>query len=250
MTKSETVLPTVKRSIVLPGDTIRVQSNDIVDYHGCLYREGDLGIVTVVSILDLEESEDKLRYRLIPLKSKYIPKEGDIVIGIIRDVTISSWIVDINAPYYAILNAADYLGRPFNPATENIRKYLDVGDVILAKISQFDRTRNPILTTQDKDLGKVVEGSLIEIDPSKVARVIGKKRSMITMLEELTQCKIIVGNNGRIILRCSDPEHEYIAILAIKKIERESHTFGLTERIRSFVLEEKIKRGLIKRETV
>lgn len=252
MSKFNSTTSTIlKRVIMLPGDAVSLSpSSEIVDQYGCLIKEKDVNIVTIVSLLDMEEVGDRIRYRLIPLRFRYTPKEGDIVIGIVRDVSVTSWIVDINAPYYAILNSSDYLGRPFNPATENIRKYLDVGDVILAKVMQFDRTRNPILTTQDKDLGKVVEGSLIEIEPSKVARVIGKRRSMISMLEELTQCKIIVGNNGRIILRCPSSEHEYIAVLAIKKIEKESHTLGLTERIRSFIIEEKVKRELIKRETI
>lgn len=237
----------VKREIVVPGDDL--ETNSVVDPYRCLYKENSKAIVTVISVLDIEEVEGGQKYRLMPLKGRYIPREGDTVVGVIRDATLTSWIVDINSPYYAILNASDYLGRSFNPVADNIRKYLDIGDVILAKIVQFDRTRNPVLTTQDKDLGKVVDGSLIEIEPSKVARVIGKKRSMITMLEELTQCRIVVGNNGRIILKCPDTEHEYIAAVAIKKIERESHTFGLTERIRSFIIEEKVKRGLIRRET-
>jgi exosome complex component RRP4 len=252
MSKSNSTTSTsniLKRIIILPGDTISPPSSgEIIDQYGYLFKDKDTNIVTVISLLDIEEVGDKIRYRLIPLKFKYIPKEGDLVVGIVKDVSVTSWIVDINSPYYAVLNASDYLGKPFNPAVENIRRYLDVGDVVLAKVVQFDRTRNPVLTTQDKDLGKVIEGSLIEIDPSKVARVIGKRRSMISLLEELTQCKIIVGNNGRIILRCPSPEYEYIAVVAIKKIERESHTLGLTERIRSFIIEEKVKRGLIKRE--
>jgi len=249
LAKSEGSTQTItKRSIALPGDIIQAPPDNIIDVHNCVLKEKDLNIVTVVSLLDIEEVGEGSRYKLIPLKGRYIPKEGDVVVGIVKDVTLSSWIVDINAPYDGVLNASDYLGRPFSPTTENIRKYLDIGDVIVAKIAQFDRTRNPVLTTQDKDLGKVVEGSLIEIEPSKVARVIGKRHSMISMLEEMTQCKIIVGNNGRIILKCNDTEHEYIAVLAIKKIERESHMPGLTERIRSFIIEEKIKRGLIKHE--
>jgi len=235
-----------KRSIVVPGDTISLEGE--IEHSYYLYKEDNKLVTTVISLLDIEESENKKKIRLIPLKGRYLPKEGDIVIGIVRDVTLSSWIIDINAPYYAILNATDYLGRSFSPVTDNIRKYLDVGDVILAKIAQFDRSRNPILTTQDKDLGKIIEGSLVEIEPSKVARVIGKKKSMLMMLEEQTKCSIIVGNNGRILLKCPDPEYEYIAILAIKKIEQEAHIPGLTERIRSFIIEEKVKRGLIKYE--
>ncbi|MEM4502891.1 MAG: exosome complex RNA-binding protein Rrp4 [Ignisphaera sp.] len=247
MSKNSVSQTLSKRSIVVPGDTISLEGE--IEHSYYLYKEDNKLVTTVISLLDIEESENKKKIRLIPLKGRYLPKEGDIVIGIVRDVTLSSWIIDINAPYYAILNATDYLGRSFSPVTDNIRKYLDVGDVILAKIAQFDRSRNPILTTQDKDLGKIIEGSLVEIEPSKVARVIGKKKSMLMMLEEQTKCSIIVGNNGRILLKCPDPEYEYIAILAIKKIEQEAHIPGLTERIRSFIIEEKIRRGLIKRET-
>ena len=68
---------------------------------------------------------------------------------------------------------------------------------------------------------------------------------MITMLQEETGCQIIVGNNGRILLRCPDPEIEAITILAIKKIEEEAHTTGLTERVREFIIEQKVKKGLI-----
>jgi len=235
-----------KRFIVVPGDIIAIEGE--IEQGHYLYKEDNRLITTVISLLDIEESENKKKIRLIPLKGRYLPKEEDIIIGIVRDVALSSWIIDINAPYYAILNAADYLGRSFSPASDNIRKYLDVGDVILAKIAQFDRSRNPILTTQDKDLGKVIEGSLVEIEPSKVARVIGKKKSMLMMLEEQTKCNIVIGNNGRILLKCPDPEYEYIAILAIKKIEQEAHIPGLTERIRSFIIEEKVKRGLIRHE--
>ncbi|MEM4767302.1 MAG: KH domain-containing protein, partial [Ignisphaera sp.] len=94
----------------------------------------------------------------------------------------------------------------------------------------------------------ITSGSLVEIEPCKVARVIGKKKSMLNMLIEQTKCEIFVGNNGRILLKCPNLELEYIAILAIKKIENEAHTTGLTERIKDFVIEEKVKRGLIKYE--
>ncbi len=240
----------IQRVIRLPGDQIIVDKNVSIEGSNInisLYKLSEnTYVITTVSLQDIGEDDKKIR--IIPLKGRYIPKEGDIVIGIVTDVTLSSWLVDIKSPYLAILNASDYIGKSFNPSSENIRKYLDVGDVVIAKIAQFDRTRLPILTVQDKGLGKVVSGSLIEIEPIKVGRVIGKKRSMITMLSEQTKCEFVVGVNGRILLRCPDPELEYVAILAIKKIEAEAHTTGLTERIKEFILNEKVKRGLIKFE--
>ncbi|ADM28305.1 exosome complex RNA-binding protein Rrp4 [Ignisphaera aggregans DSM 17230] len=244
-------LQTSKRILVVPGDSVQISQDVVIDPQQILYlykKDDNTFISTITALLDFENIDDKKKLRVIPLKGRYIPREGDIVIGIVVDVTLSSWIIDINSPYLSVLNASDYLGRSFNPLTDNIRKYLEIGDVVVGKIATFDRSRGPILTVQDKGLGKVVDGSLIEIEPIKVARVIGKKKSMLNMLIEQTKCDILVGNNGRIILRCPNPELEYIAILAIKKIESEAHTTGLTERIREFIIEEKVKRGLIKYE--
>ena len=243
--KQRYVLYVQNRQVVVPGDIVASGDLDIETPYFLQRLDDGRIMATITGLIDVEESEDRAKIRLIPLKGRYIPKEGDIVIGIVADVGLTAWFLDIRAPFPGILNASDYLGRPFNPASDNLRKYLDIGDVVIAKIAQFDRTRDPVLTVQDKGLGKVIEGSLIEIEPSRVPRVIGKKRSMINMLTESTSCQIIVGNNGRILLKCPNSEIEAITILAIKKIEEEAHTTGLTERIREFIIEQKVKRGLI-----
>lgn len=238
-----------KRMLAIPGDTVTLDQNTTIDGSIYLYKRNENTYsITVTALVDIELIENRKRIRVIPLKGRYIPKEGDVIVGIVIDATLSSWIIDINSPYSAILYAYDYIGKNFNPTVENIRRYLDIGDVILAKVVQFERSRGVVLTVQDKGLGKITSGSLVEIEPCKVARVIGKKKSMLNMLIEQTKCEVFVGNNGRILLKCPNLELEYIAILAIKKIENEAHTTGLTERIKDFIIEEKVKRGLIKYE--
>lgn len=247
MSKQRPILYFQNRDIVVPGDVVAQGDVDIETPSYLTVLSDGRVIANVTGLLNVEEVGERIKLGIIPLKGRYIPKVGDIVIGIVNDIGITAWFIDIRAPFPGILNASDYLGRPYNPASENLRKYLDVGDVIIARITQFDRTRDPLLTVQDKGLGKVVEGSLIEIEPSRVPRVIGRRKSMINMLQELTGCTIVVGNNGRVLLKCPNPEIEAIAILALKKIEAEAHTTGLTERIREFIIEEKIKRGLMSR---
>ncbi|RLG85463.1 MAG: RNA-binding protein [Thermoprotei archaeon] len=231
------------RSLVVPGDVV-AEGDRLTLAAPFLRRVGRSVVATVVGLLTVEKSNNEYKVGLIPLEGCYYPRPGDVVIGIVRDIGVTSWLIDIRAPLPGVLNASDYLGKPYSPS-EDLSKYLDVGDVILAKVAQFDRGRDPLLTVQEKGLGKVVEGALIEIKPSRVPRVIGRKRSMLSVLQEETGCQIVVGNNGRILLRCPDPEREAIAVLAIKKIEREAHTQGLTERIKDFIIEQKIKRGLI-----
>ena len=63
------------------------------------------------------------KIRVIPLKSKYVPKKGDVVIGKIKDVRFSMWDVDINSPYSGILPAFEVFGRE----KKELNRVFDVG---------------------------------------------------------------------------------------------------------------------------
>jgi exosome complex component RRP4 len=92
---------------------------------------------------------------------------------------------------------------------------------------------------RDPRFKKLDGGRLIQINTTKVPRVIGKQASMITMIKEKTGCRVFVGQNGLVWLS-GEPHGENLATEAIKKIERESHLSGLTEEIEKF-LGEKVK---------
>ncbi len=228
------------RQLVTPGDLLAEGEYKITN-PATVYRKGNKYYAAVIGLAQV--SDDTVN--VIPLEGFYYPNPGDIVVGVIVNVGITNWEVDIRAPFTAILYAADALGRPVNPAKEDLTHYLDVGDIIVAKIEAFDRTRNPVLTIRGKGLGKVNEGAIVEISPVKVPRVIGKKASMLQTLQKETGCDITVGKNGRIIIKCRNPDMQEILVLAIRKIERESHIPGLTDRIKEFILKEKVRRGLI-----
>jgi exosome complex component RRP4 len=231
------------RTIVLPGDVLAVGEDVIA---GSIYVEriGDKLVATIAGLAVVDEKDGKKIVSIIPLEGAYIPKPGDIVIGLVKDIGITHWEVDIASPYKGILTVQEVLDRPFNPATDSLKKYLDVGDYIVAKVLAFDRARDPLLTLKGEGLGRISEGAIVEIKPSRVARVIGKKGSMINMLMTETGCDILVGQNGRILVKCPNRELEEIVILSIKKIEAEAHTTGLTERVRALIREERAKRGV------
>ncbi len=228
------------RQLVTPGDLL-AEGEYKIGNPAAVYRKGNKYYAAVIGLAQV--SDDTVN--VIPLEGFYYPNPGDVVVGVIVNVGITNWEVDIRAPFTAILYAADALGRPVNPAKEDLTHYLDVGDIIVAKIEAFDRTRNPVLTIRGKGLGKVNEGAIVEISPVKVPRVIGKKASMLQTLQKETGCDITVGKNGRIIIKCRNPDMQEILVLAIRKIERESHIPGLTDRIKEFILKEKVRRGLI-----
>jgi exosome complex component RRP4 len=79
------------------------------------------------------------------------------------------------------------------------------------------------------------------VTPTKIPRVIGRKGSMISMIKQETGCQIILGLNGVILVTGKSVEDEELAIEAIKKIDQESHTSGLTDRITQLLKEKKVK---------
>ena len=232
------------REIVVPGQVI-AEGDDVKAAHSpSVFRAGSKIYSTVVGLADVQNNT----VNVIPLEGTYFPKVGDLVIGMVEDVGLTTWILDIRAPYKAVLHANEYLNRPFNPLKDNLRKILEVGDYVIAKILSFDRGKDPTLTTKGRGLGRITSGRVVEVVPSRVPRIIGRKGSMISMLKEETGCTIVVGLNGRIWVRGPSNDMEEIAVLAIKKIERETHTSGLTDRVREFILEEKNKREVVKGE--
>lgn len=212
-----------KRQLVTPGELL-AEGNYTAGSN--TYREGKR---IHASRLGLINYEDKTVY-VVALNAFYVPSVGDLVIGKVVDVNINNWIVDINAPYPAVLRASDVLSR-FKPQRDELSRIFDAGDIILAEIVAYDRTRDPLLTVREPGLGKVHRGQVVRITPTKIPRVIGRKGSMINLLKSETGCKITVGQNGLILVDGRNPEDEKLAIMAIRKVELESHTSGLTDRL-------------------
>ncbi len=168
---------------------------------------------------------------VVAIKTGYMPIVGDLVIGKVIDMRLSGWIIDINAPYNAMLFTSDAFDRSFNARKDEMSDFLKVGDLIFAKVSTFDRTRDPILTIRDQGLGKVNRGHIIKITSTKIPRLIGKKGSMVNMVKRETGCQITIGQNGLVLVSGKNIEGEALAILAIRTIEKNAHTLGLTDKI-------------------
>lgn len=168
---------------------------------------------------------------VIPLKGRYDPIEGDFVIGIVEEALQSGWLVDINAPSPALLHVNEV---PWDVEFGETERYLNHGDSIMAKILQVDISKKIQITLNDRNLYKIKGGHIIKVEPSKVPRIIGKKGSMIALLKKYTRCRIFVGQNGRIWI---DGEHDSIAkvLETIRKIENEALSYGLTNRIETFL---------------
>ncbi len=168
---------------------------------------------------------------VIPLGGRYMPTTGDTVIGVIEDIGPSNWLVNINAPYPAPLHVNEV---PWKVEFGDTSRYLNLGDVVMLKILMVDESKKIQVTMKDSGLRKIEGGQLVEIPHSKVSRVIGKSGSMIQMIKNLTDCRIFVGQNGRIWVD-GDDENVQVTVDAIKMIEKYAQSSNLTDRIEEFI---------------
>ena len=83
---------------------------------------------------------------------------------------------------------------------------------------------------KDRNLYKINGGHIIDVEPSRVPRIIGKKGSMIALIKKYIRCRIFVGQNGKIWVDGDTGGIERV-LQVIHKIESESITFGLTNRV-------------------
>ena len=164
---------------------------------------------------------------VISLKGRYDPTEKDFVIGIVLEAMQSSWLVDINAAYPALLHVNEV---PWDIDFGETERYLNKGDSIMAKVLQVDQEKKLQITLKDRNLYKIQGGCIFNVEPSKVPRIIGKKGSMISLLKKYTKCRIFVGQNGRIWID-GDEEGINKVIKTIEMIEDESLSYGLTNKI-------------------
>ncbi len=219
-----------ERIIVAPGEVV-AEGKEFLPGEGTK-REGN----EIISLkFGLLEKQEKL-VKVIPLSGAYIPRVGNTVIGEIVDVTFNGWMVDIGSPQMAFLPVAECFGF-INK--RDLTETFDFHDIIVTKIKSV-KSRGVDLTMKERGLKDLQGGMLIQVNPTRVPRVIGRAGSMVSMIKDETGCNIIVGQNGVIWLKGLSVDNELIAKEAIDLIVEKPFTEGLTEKVKAF-LEKKRK---------
>ncbi len=217
------------RALVVPGETLAT-GLDYLPGEGCYRNKEEIK----ACMLGLTRVKGRL-VRLIPLGGRYIPKEGDLVIGVVSDVRFSNWSVNINSPYEATMQLADASEQYLDTKKNDMSDFFDIGDTVIAMVSSVDKHMNTNVSMKAPGLRKVRDGNMLDVAPAKVPRIIGKGGSMIKMIKDATGCQIVVGQNGRVWFRGPSKQAEEKAIHAIKFIEEQAHTSGLTEKVRDML---------------
>lgn len=196
------------------------------------YRDKEKIIAGMLGLVSIEGRAVKL----IPLSGRYAPKKRDVIICKVIDVGFSGWRVDTNSAYSAMMSLKEATSSFINRGAD-LTQFYKLGDNIVCEITNVTSQKLVDVTMKGPGLRKLTGGRIINVNANKVPRIIGKQGSMVSMIKQATGCNIVVGQNGLVWIE-GTPEKEFIAVKAIKKIEKEAHLAGLTDRIKAFLEKE------------
>jgi len=215
-----------RKSVVLPGEEIAVGT--ATAGQGTYVENGKV-FAAIVGL----RIEHKGTVSVVPLSGVYTPRMGDTVIGNVLDLGPSNWTVDIKTWVPAPLHVNDV---PWKVDFGDTARYIDVGETILCKVLKIDEVRRVFLTLNGPGLRKLEGGEVVEVNHTKVGRIVGKNGATLEKLKKWTNCRIFAAMNGRVWVD-GELDEMVVAIAAIKLIEREANAPNLSEVIDAYLRE-------------
>lgn len=216
------------KDIVVPGEILATGMDHLPT--GGAFRDNDSIVSSQVGIVSIEGRLVKI----VPLNIQYIPKRGDVIIGKIIEVTLNGWFVDIGFTNAGIILLRDGSSDYISKGTD-LSQYYTHGDYVVAGVINLSRRKQAELSMKGPGLRKLNGGRIMDVNPAKIPRVIGKQGSMVSMIKQMTDCRIVAGQNGLIWVSGADPEKERVAVEAIVMIDKMAHNQGLTDEIKKFL---------------
>ena len=130
-----------------------------------------------------------------PINSSYIPRSGDLIVATVAEVRNNLWFMNINGAFQGLLPMSL---APWKVEFGAARQHMDIGDIMLARVQEVDEAHNIVLTMKGVGLRRLKEGIMSEISMNHISRLRGEGDSTLRELKEVSDCRIIVGENGRV----------------------------------------------------
>jgi len=155
------------------GDTIQVDHEaGFLRGHGTQVVNGEL-LATVCGIVERVNKLVSVR----PLRAKYNPETGDVVVGRITEVAPKRWKVDVNCRQDAqlMLSAVNLPGGIQRRRTAvdelNMRSLYEENDIISAEVQSLYQDGSLHLHTRSLKYGKLENGQLVTVAPYLIKRL-------------------------------------------------------------------------------
>lgn len=192
-------------SIVTPGEQI-TDDPQWMRGHGTYVPVGGSAIIS--SVAGHLHKTNKL-LSVIPLRARYTPEIGDLVVGRIVSVQTKKWTVDIaasmlaNLPLSSINLPGGILRRRTAVDELNIRTFFSEGDLLVAEVQALHQDNTASLHTRSLKYGKLRNGlftSLTGAGGSRKGGVVRSRRQVFTLATAAGEIDVVLGVNGYIFI--------------------------------------------------
>ena len=156
---------------------------------------------------------------VLPINSAYMPRSGDLIIGYVAEVRNNLWFFDVNGPFQALLPMSL---APWKVEYGSTRQHLGIGDAALARIQEVDETHNMVLTMKGVGLRRLNEGAVVSIPVNLIDTIRGENNATLSRIRDATNCRIIVGDNGRVWIH-GDSKDMLATRQLIQALQQEGH---------------------------
>ncbi|KAF1812263.1 exosome complex exonuclease Rrp4 [Eremomyces bilateralis CBS 781.70] len=211
-------------AIVTPGEVI-TDDPQWMRGHGTTQEEGEYAICSTLAGTLIKTNK---LLSVAPLRARYRPSIGDLLVGRIVQVQSRRWLVDVAAPLLAQLQIAaiNLPGGTLRKRTAvdelNIRSFFSEGDLLVAEVQALYQDGSAVLHTRSLKYGKLRNGYFMSVSgaggslgPSggrKKGGVVRSRRQMFTMTTPGAggELDVILGVNGYvwIAMRIGDTTEE------------------------------------------
>ncbi|SOV81708.1 exosome complex component RRP40, putative [Plasmodium reichenowi] len=170
------------------------------------------------------------KYDIMNTSYKYIPKVGDLVIGIVKSKKLDYYQMDINCNCECIIHKID----SFKYATKSSFPNLLNGTLLYMVVEKINLENNSVVTScinssdvkswinYENYLGELVDGFVFSVNIASAKSLIGDRCYILDLIGQDIKYEIAVGHNGRIWIKANDPLEINLIHIALK------HSFGKT----------------------
>lgn len=208
--------------IVLPGDIVKdlKAHNGEIKLGPGLRRDTDQERIIVTKPGELCHKSPNI-YWIEGQQKRYVPKRGELVLGVVAIKRGDLFKVDIGSSELASLSVFSFEG-----ATKKQKPDIQIGDVIYGRLLSAHREMEPELVCIDsygkaKQLGILSnEGFMFNISQEFAHRLLNFENPLLRKLGKKTTFEIAIGMNGRIWINARsthDIDTVYSALLAAEK---------------------------------
>jgi exosome complex component RRP4 len=188
-------------SIVTPGETI-TDDPQWMRGHGTYLPPASSAITS--SVAGTVTRTNKL-LSVRPLRARYTPEVGDLVVGRIVEVQAKRWRVDVGSTQLAALplSAINLPGGILRKRTETdelqIRTFFAEGDLLVAEVQQLFGDGGAVLHTRSLKYGKLRNGVFVAVSGMGGGGGVVRSRRQVWTMDAANgagQMDVVLGVNG------------------------------------------------------